>query len=52
MAKKKIVKTLYAELEQKNKLIEKLKAENKILIKTALKATERLKKLENHFSPK
>lgn len=51
MVKKKTIKTLYDELKQKDKIIDKLKAENKVLIKTALKATERLKKLENHFLP-
>jgi hypothetical protein len=40
-----IIETLYAELERKDKLIEKLREENKVLVKTALKsAQERIEK--------
>jgi hypothetical protein len=43
--KDRIIETLYSELERKDKLIEKLKEENKVLVKTALKnAEEKLKK--------
>jgi hypothetical protein len=45
----KVIETLYAELERKDKLIEKLKEENQVLIKTALKAENRLKDLEKSF---
>jgi hypothetical protein len=45
----KVIETLYSELERKDKLIEKLKEENQVLIKTALKAENRLKDLEKSF---
>jgi hypothetical protein len=44
--KDKVIETLYAELERKDKLIEKLKEENLLLMKTALKAAEKQKKAE------
>ena len=44
--KEKIIETLYAELERKEKIIEKLKEENLVLMKTALKATEKQKQAE------
>jgi len=37
VTKDKIIDTLYKELKRKDKIIEKLKEENSILIKTALK---------------
>jgi hypothetical protein len=45
----KIIETLYAELERKDKVIEKLKQENQVLIKTALKAETRLKETERRL---
>jgi hypothetical protein len=43
--KDKVIETLYSELERKDKLIEKLREENNVLMKTALKnAEEKLKK--------
>ena len=44
--KDKIIETLYAELERRDKLIDKLKEENMLLLKTSLKSSERLKELE------
>ncbi|MEM3374591.1 MAG: hypothetical protein QXE31_05215 [Candidatus Woesearchaeota archaeon] len=43
--KDKIIETLYKELERKDKIIEKLKEENYVLMRTALKREEeRVKK--------
>ncbi len=42
----KIIETLYEELKRKDDLIEKLRKDNKILIKTAMKATESKKMIE------
>ncbi len=39
--KDKVIETLYKELERKDKLIERLKEENHILMKTALKNAEK-----------
>jgi hypothetical protein len=39
--KDKIIETLYAELERKDKQIEKLREENKVLVRTALKNAEK-----------
>lgn len=50
--KDKVIETLYAELERKDKQIEKLKEENHILIKTALKNSERLKEIEDRLHAK
>ena len=44
--KDKVIRTLYSELERLNDLLEKVKEENKILVKTALKASERQKEIE------
>ena len=44
--KKKVIDTLYEELKRKDKLIEKLKEDNFILVKTALKASEKQIKAE------
>ena len=44
--KNKIIETLYEELKRKDDLIEKLRKDNKILIKTAMKATESKKMIE------
>jgi hypothetical protein len=38
--KDKIIETLYQEIKRKDAIIEKLKEENKVLIKTALRAAE------------
>jgi hypothetical protein len=46
-SKDKIIETLYEELEKKDKIIDKLKQENIVLMKTALKSSERLKKFED-----
>lgn len=46
-SKDEIIETLYSELERKDKLISKLKEDNMLLMKTALKASERLKKAED-----
>jgi len=43
MKKDEIIKTLYDELKRKDELIERLKNENSILMKTALKASEKQK---------
>jgi hypothetical protein len=40
------IEALYKEIERKDKQIEKLKEENSIIMKTALKAEERLKEME------
>lgn len=50
--KDKAIKTLYNELERLNTLLEKLKEEKIMLMKTALKATERQKKAEELLSKK
>ncbi|MFH2020399.1 MAG: hypothetical protein ABIJ34_03230 [archaeon] len=52
MAKTKqdIIDTLYKEIERKDKVIEKLKEENMILMKTAMKATERQKMAEEKLT--
>ena len=44
--KDKIIKALYSELERLNKLLVKVQDENKLLLKTALKASERQKQAE------
>lgn len=44
--KDKAIKTLYSELERLNTLLEQLKKEKTILMKTALKAAERQRKAE------
>ncbi len=44
--KDKAIKTLYSELERLNTLLEQLKEEKTILMKTALKAAERQRKAE------
>ena len=49
-SKDKIIETLYEELEKKDKIIDKLKQENLVLMKTALKASERLKRVEEKSS--
>ena len=41
-----IIETLYEELDRKNRLIEKLREENVLLMKTALKSAEKLRGLE------
>ena len=46
------IETLYKEIERKDKLIEKLKEENSILMKTALKSEERVKELEERLIKK
>jgi len=45
-SKDEIIETLYQEIERKNSEIKKLKEENLILIKTALKASEKQRKAE------
>lgn len=40
LSKDKIIETLYKELERKDKIIEKLKQDNYILMRTALKNAE------------
>jgi len=44
--KDKIIETLYNEIKRKDERIEKLSEENKILMKTALKSSEKLAELE------
>ena len=39
--KEKVIKTLYNELKRKDKIIEELKENNKILLRTALKNAEK-----------
>ena len=43
---KEIIETLYDELERRDKQIDRLKEENMLLMKTAVKAEERVRKLE------
>ena len=50
--KDKAIKTLYSELERLNKLLEQLKEEKTILMKTALKAAERQRKAEDLLKKK
>jgi len=50
--KDKAIRTLYAELERLNKLLEQLKEEKTILMKTALKAAERQRKAEELLKKK
>ena len=50
--KNKAIRTLYAELERLNTLLEKLKEEKIMLMKTALKATERQKRAEELLGKK
>ena len=50
--KDKAIRTLYTELERLNTLLEELKEEKIMLMKTALKATERQKKAEELLSKK
>ena len=50
--KNKAIRTLYTELERLNTLLEELKEEKIMLMKTALKATERQKKAEELLSKK
>jgi hypothetical protein len=49
MAKTKaeIIKDLYKEIERKDKQIDRLKEENSVLMKTALRAEERLRSLQD-----
>lgn len=46
------METLYKEIERKDRLIEKLKEENNIIMKAALKTEERVKELEERFRRK
>ncbi|MBN2367555.1 hypothetical protein JXC34_00940 [Candidatus Woesearchaeota archaeon] len=50
--KDKVIKTLYEELKRKDEQIEKLKEENKLLMKTAMKRAEKLKELEEKVGNK
>lgn len=49
-SKDKIIETLYSELKRKDQLIANLKQDNLILIKTALKATEKQKRTQEMFT--
>lgn len=46
------IETLYKEIERKDNLIAKLKEENSIIIKAALKSEERVKELEERLMKK
>ena len=48
-SKDEIIETLYKEIERKDKIIKKLKEENIVLIKTALKTSERQRKAEEEL---
>ncbi len=50
--KDKVIRTLYAELKRLNDLLEQLKEEKTMLMKTALKATERQRKAEELLKKK
>lgn len=49
---KEIIETLYNEIERKDKEIDRLREENKLLMKTALKAEERAKQTEEILNKK
>ena len=51
-SKDEIIETLYSEIKRKDEFISKLKEENTLLMKTALKASERLKKAEEKLVQK
>jgi hypothetical protein len=51
-SKDQVIETLYEELERRDKQIQKLKEENLILVKTALKAAEKQKEAEEMINKK
>ena len=50
--KEKIIETLREDIERKTRIIKKLREENTVLMKTAIKNARRLREQQDHFSPK